>query len=170
MKKLVEVSTKYREDNVKTCILGNKLVILNGTVYRGNVTKPRAEDLLLMYGDEKQRHESLDTVKSGPVTEAGTKFSATAAEVDTYEKVRSFYNKVVSDLECARTDHNIIVYRLRDKSSEYGAGRKILKAMHNNNVENADVVVTRVFANHIGFRRFSIMEKAAITALCKLGD
>lgn len=115
-----------------------------------------------MDGDEKQRPESLDTVKSGPVTKAGTKFSSTAAEVDTYEKVRSFYNKVVSDPECARTDHN--------KSSEYGAGRKILKAMHNNNVENADVVVTRVFANHIGFRRFSIMEKSAITALCKLGD
>lgn len=130
--------------------------------------------------DEKQKSESLDTVKSGPVTEAGNKFSATAAEADTYAKVRSFYKKVVSDPECARADHNIIVYRFRDQSGkihedyqddgEYGAGRKILKAMHDNNVENAAVVVTRVFAKHIGLRRFSIMEEAAITALRKLSD
>lgn len=179
-KKLVEVSTKYREDNVRTRILGNKLVFQNGTVYRDKVTKPRAEDLLLMDEDEKQKSESLDTVKSGPVTEAGNKFSATAAEADTYAKVRSFYKKVVSDPECARADHNIIVYRFRDQSGkihedyqddgEYGAGRKILKAMHDNNVENAAVVVTRVFAKHIGLRRFSIMEEAAITALRKLSD
>lgn len=175
-KKLVEVSTKYREDNVRTRILGNKMVFQNGTVYRDKVTKPRAEDLLLMDEDEKQKYESLDTVTSGPVTEAGNKFSATAAEVDT----RSFYKKVVSDLVCARADHNIIVYRFCDKSGkiheddqddgEYGAGRKILKAMHDNNVENAAVVVTRVFAKHIGLQRFSIMEEAAIAALRKLSD
>lgn len=94
--------------------------------------------------DEKQKYESLDTVKSGPVTEAGNKFSATAAEVVTYAKVRRIYKKVVSDPECARADHNIIVYRFRDKSGkiqeyyqddgEYGAGRKIRKAMHGNNM------------------------------------
>lgn len=87
---------------------------------------------------------------------------------------------MVSDPECARADHNIIVYIFRDKSgkihedyqddSEYGASRKILKAMHDNNVENATVVVTRVFAKHIGLRRFSIMEEAAIAALRKLSD
>lgn len=118
-KKLVEVSTKYREDNVRTRILGNKLVFQNGTVYIDKVTKPRAEDLLLMDEDEKQKYESPDTVTSGPVTEAGNKFSATAAEVDTYAKVRSFYKKVVSDPECARADHNIKVYRFRDKSVRY---------------------------------------------------
>lgn len=85
------------------------MVFQNGTVYRDKVRKPRAEDLLLMDEDEKQKYESLDTVTSGPVTEAGNKFSATAAEVDTYAKVLSFYKKVVSDLECARADHNIIV-------------------------------------------------------------
>lgn len=61
-----------------------------------------------------------------------------------YAKLRSFYKKVVSDLESARADHNIIVYRFRDKSSKIhedyqddgknGAGRKILKAMRDNNV------------------------------------
>lgn len=51
-KKLVEVSTKYREDNVRTRILGNKLVFQNGTVYRDKVTKSRAEDFLLMDEDE----------------------------------------------------------------------------------------------------------------------
>lgn len=40
-KKLVEVSTKYREDNVRTRILGKKLVFQNGTVYRDKGTKPR---------------------------------------------------------------------------------------------------------------------------------
>lgn len=166
-KKLVEVSTKYREDNVRTRILGNKLVFQNGTVYRDKGTKPRAEDLLLMDEYEKQKYESLDTVKIGPVTDVGNKYSATAAEVDSYAKVRSFYKKVVGDPECAREDHKVIVYRFRDKSSkihedyqddgEYGAGRKMLKVMHHNNVENAAVVVTIVFAKHIGLRRFSIM-------------
>lgn len=91
--------------------------------------------------------------------------------------MRSFYKKVVSDPECARADHNIIVYRFRDKSGkihedyqDYGAGRKKLKAMHDNNVENAAVVVTRVFAKHIGLRRFSVMEETAIAAPRKLSD
>lgn len=70
-KTLVQVSTKYREDNVRTRILGNKLVFQNRTASRDKVTKPRAEDLLLMDEDEKQKYESLDTVKIGPVTEAG---------------------------------------------------------------------------------------------------
>lgn len=87
---------------------------------------------------------------------------------------------MVSDPECARADHDIIVCRFRDKSGkihedyqddgEYGAGRKILKEMHDNNVENAAVVVTRVFPKHIGLRRFSIMEGVAIAALRKLSD
>lgn len=80
-KKLVEVSTKYREDNVRIRILCDELVFQNGTVYRDEVTKPRAKDLLLMDEDEKQKYESLDSVKCGPVTEAGNKFSATSAEV-----------------------------------------------------------------------------------------
>lgn len=54
-KMLVEVSTKNREDNVRTRIIGNKLVFQNGTVYRDKVTKPRAEDLLLMDEDKKQK-------------------------------------------------------------------------------------------------------------------
>lgn len=72
------------------------------------------------------------------------------------------------------------MYRFRDKSvkihedyqddGEYSAGRKILKAMHDNNVKNAAVVVTRVSAKHIGLRRFSTMEEAAIVAFRKLSD
>lgn len=31
--------------------------------------------------DEKQKYESLDSVKCGPVTKAGNKFSATSAEI-----------------------------------------------------------------------------------------
>lgn len=48
-KKLVEVSTKYREDNVRTRILGNKLVFQNGTVYRDKVTKPMSFSFLRPY-------------------------------------------------------------------------------------------------------------------------
>jgi hypothetical protein len=53
---------------------------------------------------------------------------------------------------------------------EYGAGRKILGALRDNNIENAAVVVTRLFAKHVGLRRFSIMENVAIDALRKLSD
>lgn len=179
-KKLIEVSNKYKEDNVRTRILGNKLVFQNGTVYRDKVMKPRAEDILLIDDDEKQKTESLEVVSSDPVTEAGNKFTATAAAVNTYANIRAFYKKVVSVPDCTRADHNILVYRFRDKSGlihedyqdegEYGAGRKILGALRDNNIENAAVVVTRLFAKHVGLRRFSIMENVAIDALRKLSD
>lgn len=179
-KKLIEVSNKYKEDNVRTRILGNKLVFQNGTVYRDKVMKPRAEDILLIDDDEKQKTESLEVVSSDPVTEAGNKFTATAAAVNTYANIRAFYKKVVSVPDCARADHNILGYRFRDKSGlihedyqddgEYGAGRKILGALRDNNIENAAVVVTRLFAKHVGLRRFSIMENVAIDALRKLSD
>ncbi|XP_056022092.1 uncharacterized protein LOC130054978 [Ostrea edulis] len=51
-KKLQEMNNKYREENVKTKIVGNKLVFPNGNIYRDRVLPPRAEDILMMDDQE----------------------------------------------------------------------------------------------------------------------
>ncbi|XP_061163179.1 uncharacterized protein LOC133172334 [Saccostrea echinata] len=70
-KKLQEMNAKYREENVKTKIVGNKLVFPNGSVYRDKVLPPRAEDLLMLDREEIEELEEVDVNKSDTVGMAG---------------------------------------------------------------------------------------------------
>lgn len=66
--------------------------------------------------------------------------------------IRSVPEQIITSL-CSDFDK---IHEDYQDDGEYGAGRKIHKAMHDN--------------KHIGLWRFSIMEEAAIAALRKLSD
>ncbi|XP_078318203.1 uncharacterized protein LOC111113877 [Crassostrea virginica] len=154
-KKLQEMNTKYREENVKTKIIGNKLVFPNGNVYRDRVQPPRAEDILTMDEEEIERLEETVVVKGEEITQ-----------------------EVLRDPEYACANHNILAYRFKDvegrvhdgycDNGEYGAGRRMLKALADQGILNAAVIVSRRLGKHLGPRRFEIMNKLALSAAAKL--
>ena len=177
-KKLQEMNTKYREENVKTKIIGNKLVFPNGNVYRDRVQPPRAEDILTMDEEEIERLEETVVVKGEEITQEGNTFKGLASTVQTYAHIKNLYKKVLRDPEYACANHNILAYRFKDAegrvhdgycdNGEYGAGRRMLKALADQGILNAAVIVSRRLGKHLGPRRFEIMNKLALSAAAKL--
>ncbi|XP_062593827.1 uncharacterized protein LOC134255319 [Saccostrea cucullata] len=77
-KKLVEVNNKCWQENVKTRIIGDKLVFPNRTVYKDNVSTPNAEELLQMDSKEIEKIEGISTKRSDTHSDGGNQFSAAA--------------------------------------------------------------------------------------------
>nr|XP_022307840.1 protein IMPACT homolog [Crassostrea virginica] len=177
-KKLQEMNTKYREENVKTKIIGNKLVFPNGNVYRDRVQPPRAEDILTMEDEEIERLEETVVVKGEELTQEGNTFKGLSSSVQTYAHIKNMYKKVLLDPEFACANHNILAYRFKDAegrvhdgycdNGEYGAGRRMLRALADKGILNAAVIVSRRLGKHLGPRRFEIMNKLALSAAAKL--
>ncbi|XP_062615563.1 uncharacterized protein LOC134277265 [Saccostrea cucullata] len=177
-RKLVELNSKYWSENIKTRVVGDKLVFPNGSVYRDKVKTPNAEEILQLDQKEQQKLEEIEVKRSNTHTESGNQISAAAVEVETYAKVRNFYKKISMDPVYGRANHNILVYHFKDNSGtihdgycddgEFGAGRKMLKILQDENFTNVSVVISRMMGKHLGPKRFDIMEKALFDALKEL--
>lgn len=77
-----------------------------------------------VYSKMKKKYESLETMKSTPVT-----------DVDTFAKCGASTRKWAVIPECAWADHNLSVENFQTNRVRYTkinktAGRKIFKAMH----------------------------------------
>ena len=92
-KKLQKMNTKYREENVKTKIIGNKLVFPNGNVYRNRVQPPRAEGILTMDEEEIERQEVTMVVKGEELTQKGNTSKSLSSTIKTYAHIRNMYKK-----------------------------------------------------------------------------
>ncbi|XP_061172695.1 uncharacterized protein LOC133182008 [Saccostrea echinata] len=166
-KKLLELNNKYWKANVKTRIVGEKLVFPNGSIHRDKVQKPKAEQIL---GMDQAEREALKKIKVTELetNEGGNIFRGMGAATECYNQVRDMYKKTFCDQSNAKADHNILVYRFRDSSEqthegynddgEFGAGRRLVKIMQNLQVTNMTVVISRFQVKHIGGRRFEILE------------
>jgi hypothetical protein len=176
-KKLQEVNNKYRGENIKTKIIGNKLVFPNGNVYRDRVQPPRAEDILMMDEKEIEGLEETTVIEGDKFTRDGNTFISLSSTVDTYAQVRKVYKKVLRDPDFASADHNILAYRFKDNegkihdghcdSGEYGAGRRMLKALADQGHLNVAVIVSRKCGKHMGPLRFDTINKLALSAAAK---
>ncbi|XP_061179611.1 protein IMPACT homolog [Saccostrea echinata] len=176
-KKLQEMNNKYREENVKTKIVGNKLVFPNGSVYRDKVLPPRAEDLLMLDKEEIEKLEECDVNRCDSVTEDGNIFTSLISEIHTYAQVRDVYKNVLRNADYACANHNILVYRFKDAqgrvhdgycdNGEYGAGRRMLKVLVERDVLNVAVVISRKNGRHLGPRRFDVMNDLVIKAVSR---
>ena len=177
-KKLQEVNNKYRGENIKTKIIGNKLVFPNGNVYRDRVQPPRAEDILMMDEKEIEGLEETTVIEGDKFTRDGNTFISLSSTVDTYAQVRKVYKKVLRDPDFASADHNILAYRFKDNegkihdghcdSGEYGAGRRMLKALADQGHLNVAVIVSRKCGKHMGPLRFDTINKLALSAAATL--
>ncbi|XP_061170362.1 uncharacterized protein LOC133179682 [Saccostrea echinata] len=177
-KKLIELNNKYWQDNVKTRVMGDKLVFPNGTVYKDKVSTPNAEELLQMDSKELEKIEGITTKRSDTHSDGGNQFSAAAVDVNAYAKVRNFYKKISIDPVYGRANHNILIYRFKDNNGvlhegycddgEFGAGRKMLGVLKDQNRIDVAIVISRMMGRHLGPKRFQIMENTMMEALNKL--
>ncbi|XP_056017036.1 uncharacterized protein LOC125676365 [Ostrea edulis] len=177
-KKLQEMNNKYREENVKTKIVGNKLVFPNGNIYRDRVLPPRAEDILMMDDQEVDKLEGITVINGDKFSQEGNIFTSLSSTADTYAEVRNMYKKVLRDPDFACANHNILAYRFKDAegkihdgycdNGEYGAGRRMLKTLADQGFLNVAVIVSRKLGKHLGPLRFDIMNKLALSAAAKL--
>ena len=75
-------------------------------------------------------------------------------------EIRNMNDKVVHDPDFACVNHNVLTYRFMDYvNAEYGAGRRILKALADERILNATVIVSRTLGKYLGPHRFEIMNK-----------
>ncbi|XP_061170378.1 uncharacterized protein LOC133179702 [Saccostrea echinata] len=177
-RRLREINTQYRSNNVETKIIGNKVVFPNGNVFREKVTTPRAEDLLFVDEAEEEKFNEIEVVQSDSIHEGGNVFTAVATKVNTYAEVRHFYKKVMSDPNFASAHHNVLAYRIQDAQGnvrdgycdddEYGAGRRVVRLLGDQSATNVAFVISRKSGNHIGPRRFDIICDAVLNAANKL--
>ncbi|XP_056009389.1 uncharacterized protein LOC130051465 [Ostrea edulis] len=162
-KKLVELNNKYWKENVQTRLIGDKLVFPNGTVYKDKVSTPTAEEILQLDQKEREKIEEMESGRSNTHSEGRNQFSAAAVEADTYANVRNFYKKISMDPVYGKANHNILIYRFKDNNGilhegycddgEFGAGRKMLKLLQDQNIVNVSVVISRMVGRHLGPKR-----------------
>ena len=149
-----------------TKIIGNKLVFPNGNVYRDKVQEPRAEDLLTMKEEEVKKLEDITVCATESVSEGGNSFKAIASQVSSYAQVRNFYvTQNMLPRTTTSTGSEALVHDGYQDNGEYGAGRRILKELCDQNVSNAVVIVSRINGKHLGPRRFQIMKDIAPSAV-----
>ena len=169
-KKLQEISNQYWKENVKTRFVGDKLVFPNGNTYKEKVVKPTPGNVLTLDQAEKEALQKIQISALETSAEENI-FKIAAATTETYNHARNLYKKVMIDPAYSTADHNILVYRFKDKNGlihegynddgEFGAGRRLLKVLQNLDVTNMTFLISRFYRKHLGFRRFQIMENLA---------
>ncbi|KAJ8301220.1 hypothetical protein KUTeg_020207 [Tegillarca granosa] len=109
----------------------------------------------------------------------GNHFIAEGGKSVSIAQVRNIYKKVASNPVHASANHRILVYRTKDNNGkthegysddgEHGAGRKLLKVMQDQGLNNCTFVIVRRFGGrHLGPKRFNIMEDVMLQVAGKI--
>lgn len=180
--RIEQVQRASGDDKLKVKMTNSELYI-NGEKQRELLVPPTTREILNM-----SPHERSETIKNAPtliqgdtLSEKGSHFTATVAEVKSIQDVRAAYCSLLCDPAKAGASHNIAVYRLSSpfnpgnvKSSffsdgEHGAGAHVNYHLHRRNKSNIVVFITRTYGGvHVGTKRFELFEKALDSALSKL--
>ncbi|XP_061180610.1 uncharacterized protein LOC133189225 [Saccostrea echinata] len=169
-KKLLELNNKYWKANVKTRIVGEKLVFPNGSIHRDKVQKPKAEQIL---GMDQAEREALKKIKVTELetNEGGNIFRGMGATTECYNQVRDMYKKTFCDQSHAKADHNILVYRFRDSSGQTHEGYNddVVASQNAKNDVDQNYVVSAAESRYNGFRRLNVLHMAALMPLQHIG-
>ncbi|XP_062582155.1 protein IMPACT homolog [Saccostrea cucullata] len=168
--KVFDTADSLRSQNITVKIQKNQVILPNGSTYKDDVPFLTNADALLVTPEETEHLDSVEIKNSDPIKKDGSEFMAFGARVKNVDDVKKMYSKVLIDPYAASADNRILVYRLSTENgtvhenyhddSEHGAGRKMLRYMKENNINNAAFVITRWMGDaHIGPQRFSIMEQ-----------
>ncbi|XP_062598059.1 protein IMPACT homolog [Saccostrea cucullata] len=168
--KVYDTAESLKTQNITAKIQKNHVILPNGARYKEDVPFLTNADALLVTAEETEHLDSVEIKNSDPIKKDGSEFMAFGARVKTADAVKNMYSKVLIDPYAASADNRILVYRFVTEDgalhenyhddSEHGAGRKMLRYMRENNIQNAAFVITRWTGDaHIGPHRFSIMEQ-----------
>lgn len=167
--RLYDTADSLRKQNISAKIKKNNIILPNGSSYKDDVPFLSNADALMITPEDTETLDSVATKSSEPVKKNGSEFLAIGARVNTVAEVKNLYSKVLIDPYAASADNRILVYRLITEDGtthenyhddyEHGAGRRLLRHMRENHIQNAAFVITRWMGEgHIGPQRFSIME------------
>ena len=109
--------------------------------------------------------------------ELGSSFQAHETTIDDAAMVIPVFHQLFRNHSIAKATHNIYAYRIQKQDGffenscddgEYGAGRKLLRFLQENNIVNKIVIVTRWYGGkHMGQRRYECIMKVANEILHK---
>ena len=167
--RLYDTADSLRKQNISAKIKKNNIILPNGSSYKDDVPFLSNADALMITPEDTETLDSVATKSSEPVKKNSSEFLAIGARVNTVAEVKNLYSKVLIDPYAASADNRILVYRLITEDGtthenyhddyEHGAGRRLLRHMRENHIQNAAFVITRWMGEgHIGPQRFSIME------------
>ena len=150
---------------------GDKLVFTqSNSVYRDKVgSRPTADEVI----SPDQVKVSITSGKS--IEDNGNRFLAHSTPVDSFKTVRKSLLEIMRLDSIPSASHNIYAYRFKspdgathegsEDDGEHGAGRSLLNALKDNEIENSLVVVSRWFGGKIGPRRFTHIKTAGLSAV-----
>lgn len=127
-----------------------------------------------MSPEQKRVLRQLEIVEGPPEQHESSKFCGYAAEAYSTDKVQKLYEAMC--LRVPDATHIMCAYRFPGldltesqgfiDNGEHGAGRLLLNLLQKNKIQNKVVFVTRHYGGqHIGPKRFQLIEKAASAAI-----
>lgn len=172
---------KTKDPKCKTKVQDGNLFV-NGQLIKETFKTPTAKLILAMNEDDKEelRQSSPRLYIGNTITERGSSFTASVAEVGSGKEARDAYTALLLDPKNMSAAHNIGAYRVTNPTTarteeeysddgEHGAGKTLRNVLLRRNKTNIAVFVTRGSdGTHLGNKRFRLMEDAVVSALAAL--
>ena len=175
--RLYHVKEDYDAKQVACDIKGTKLVFKESkAVYHEKVSLPSAELLLTACEPEVQEKiENIPVFEGEVFRDRGNHIASFATQVASYKEVSNFCLKVLSSEKAIPANSNVLVYHFKDSNGvdhegwsndrEFGAGLDILKHAKAQGCENYAVILSRKVGEHLGFKRHTIFQENAYSAV-----
>lgn len=155
----------------------NNTLLLDDTEYKPPFTAPTVHDFLHLSKERKSVIRDLQVIKGEEETEHKSVFIGYAAQVFSIKQVEDHYHPI--RLLNPEATHVMCAYKLPGvdftkiqgavDDGEHAGGRVILKMLLKEQSVNQAVFVVRYYGGkHLGQRRFSLIEKVAVSAHSKL--
>lgn len=167
---------KYQEKfkSAKVELRAEKVYINNE--WKRPLLEPPRVDQLFFDPDEQKTMSKIQYCYTPPTDERSSSFWAASSRVDSLEKAKLAYKKIRQEFPalshisaaCVTAHEGSMISALAD-DQEHGAGFRILRKIREQKQENIIIFVARKFGGeHIGGRRFEIIEQLAVKAIQQL--
>ena len=170
-KQLIPIYQKARVNKVPARWFKDKLFVNDKLL---EVTKDTVKDINI---DVMALATSLKVKRDPHMETNGSTFQGSSVNITCTEEIIPAIHAITKDTRSARGTHNMYAYRIKhgdnitehfEDDGEYGAGRRILSLMQDNNMVGTLICVTRWhFGPNIGPKRFELIKKAA-ESVCKM--
>lgn len=159
-----------RKQNIRCKDEKGRVIMPNGQQYVNPVPKLEISNTLQISQEETEALDNVNIVYTESTVIKDSEIFATGRKIHSVKEVNELYKKTSIDPSSAVANHRILVYRFSDSSDklqesywddgEHGAGRRLLKYMRDNQINNVAVVITRWSGGTLlGQDRFRIMEE-----------
>lgn len=152
----------------------NENILIDNEPYVPEIVTPRPSQLFLRK-EEQARIDQMQQgiIESTPSYERGSEFIGLAVKVHSIAEIKDSYIAVAQRYPTA--DHIILGYALKEDGKlksgfcdnrEFGAGSKVKNKIFEYKARNTAVFVVRKYGGvHLGYSRFSHIEKVAVEAI-----